>query len=180
MMIHKKDTFPTRQSKIKRRVKCLDIELWRARHISINKHWQYNNKEKIMNNGGTMAIANTAIIVDDSDEQYDVEDTNFHTSKDISSGVMVGLVDDNDDDDILAHRNRTQQQSEVDYSRYRYYYGTTSSSMREEGEVVCPPCFVNSMASILLKEDGNGTVLGTCIMIISLIIVGGIYYKYKK
>ena len=107
-----------------------------------------------MNKRGTMAVANSAIIVD-GDEQYDVEDTNFHTSKDISSGVMVGLVDDNDDDDILAHRNRTQQQSEVDYSRYRYYYGTTSSSMREEGEVVCPPCFVNSMGKLLLGENGK-------------------------
>lgn len=124
-----------------------------------------------------MAIANTAIIVDDSDEKYDVEDTNFHTSKDISSGVMIGLVDDDDDDDRLAPR--TQQQSELDYSRYRYYYGTTSSSMREEGEVVCPPCFVNSMGKLLLGETGNGRVLGTCIMVISLIVVGGIYYKYR-
>ena len=126
-----------------------------------------------------MAVANSAIIVDDSDEQYDVEDTNFHTSKNINTGVMVGLVDDNDDDDINIITPRTQQQSEVDYSRYRYYYGTTSSSMREEGEVVCPPCFVNSMGKILLGENGNGTVLGTYIMIISLIIVGGIYYKYR-
>ena len=128
-----------------------------------------------------MAVANTAIIVDDSDEQYDVEDTNFHTSKNISTGVMIGLVDDNDndDDDINIITPRTQQQSEVDYSRYRYYYGTTSSSMREEGEVVCPPCFVNSMGKLLLGENGNGTVLGKCIMIISLIIVGGIYYKYR-
>lgn len=124
-----------------------------------------------------MTVANTAIIVDDRDEQYDVEDTNFHTSKNISTGIMIGLVDDNDDDDILAPR--TYQQSEVDYSRYRYYYGTTSSSMREEGEVVCPPCFVNSMGKVLLGGNGNGTVLGTCIMIISLIIVGGIYYKYR-
>ena len=135
------------------------------------------NKEKIMNKRGTMAVTNTAIIVDDRDEQYDVEDTNLHTSKNISTGVMIGLVDNNDDDDIATPR--TQQQSEVDYSRYRYYYGTTSSSMREEGEVVCPPCIVNAMTKILLKENGNGTVLGTCIMIISLIIVGGIYYKYR-
>merc|ERR1712172_328198 len=116
-------------------------------------------------------------IIDDRDEQYDVEDTNFHTSKDITSGVMVEAVDDNDEDDILTPH--TQQQSEVDYSRYCYYYGTTSSSMREEGEVVCPPCIVNSMGKLLLEENGNGTVLGTCIMIISLIIVGGIYYKYR-
>ena len=124
-----------------------------------------------------MAVANTAIVVDDSDEQYDVEDTNFHTSKNISTGVMIGLVDDNEDDDITTPRK--QQQSEVDYSGYRYYYGTTSSSMREEGEVVCPPCFINSMGKLLLGENGNGTVLGTCIMIISLILVGGIYYKYR-
>ena len=133
-----------------------------------------------MNKRDTMAVANTAIIVDDSDEQYDVEDTNtnnLHTSKNISTGVMIGLVDDNDDDDIITPQ--TQQQSEVDYSRYRYYYGTTSSSMREEGEVVCPPCCVNSMGKPLLGENGNGTVLGTCIMIIILIIVGGIYYKYR-
>ena len=97
-----------------------------------------------------MAVAKTAIIVDDSDEQYDVEDTNLHTSKDITSGVMIGLVDDNEDDDIITPR--TQQQSEVDYSRYRYYYGTTSSSMREEGEVVCPPCFVSFMASYYSKR----------------------------
>jgi len=130
-----------------------------------------------MNKRGTMAVANTAIIVDADRDEYDVEDTNLHTSKNISTGVMVGLVDGDDDEDILMRQ--TQQQSEVDYSRYRYYYGTTSSSMREEGEVVCPPCIVNAMASTLIKEDGNGTVLGTCIMSISLIIVGGIYYKYK-
>jgi len=134
-----------------------------------------------MNKRGRMAVvANTAITVDDRDEQYDVEDTttnNLHTSKNISTGVMIGLVHENENDDITTPR--TQQQSEVDYSRYRYYYGTTSSCMREEGEVVCPPCFVNSMGKLILGENGNGTVLGTCIMIISLIIVGGIYYKYR-
>lgn len=123
-----------------------------------------------------MAVTNTAIIVDDRDEQC--EDTNFHTSKNISTGVMIGLVDDTDDDDIILAPRTQQQQSEVDYSRYHYYYWT-SPSMREEGEVVCPPCIVNAMTKILLEENGNGTVLGTCIMIISLIIVGGIYYKYK-
>jgi len=164
------------QAKIKRRLKCLDIELWNTTHYT--GMIAYNiNKETIMNKS-TMAVANIAIIVDDRDEQYDVEDTNFHTSKDITSGVMVGLVDDDDDDDDII-TPQTQQQSEVDYSRYRYYYGTTSSCMREEGEVVCPPCFVNGMGKIILGENGNGTVLGTCIMIISLIIVGGIYYKYK-
>lgn len=104
-----------------------------------------------MNKRGTMAVANTALIFNDRDEQYDVEDTNLHTVKDITTGVMVGLVevDDNDEDDILTLR--TQQQSEVDYSKYRYYYWT-SPSMREEGEVICHPCFVNAMANNTRRE----------------------------
>ena len=31
-MIDNKDTSPTRQSKIKKGIKCLGIKLWRARH----------------------------------------------------------------------------------------------------------------------------------------------------